>query len=274
MTCRARLEALLGAAVLSIGRLTGGDLSTVSEVTLTDGRRLIAKESATAREEGAMLESIRATGCPAPSVVVAECGLLVMERLADGGPPGPVAWEAAGRAIRRLHDARGEAYGWRRDHAFGTVAIPNALSQDWPGFWAERRLLAGSSGLPSGVARRLERLAAALPDRLPATPPPAFLHGDLWSGNLLFGPAGFSEIIDPAAYFGHAEVDLAMLSLFGRPPSKFFEGYGALEDGWEMRRPIYQLWPALVHLRLFGAGYRAMVEGLLARTVGQRNRKM
>ncbi len=263
MTSQARLEAVLGAAVLSMQRLSGGHLSTIYAVTLADGRRLIAKMAASALEEGAMLMAIRAAGCPAPAVVTAEGGLLVMERLPDDGLPGPGAWETAGLAIRQLHAARGKTYGWRRDHAFGKVAIPNAAASDWPAFWAERRLLAGISELPCEIAARLERLAVALPERLPAAPPPSLLHGDLWAGNLLFGPSGLSGVIDPAAYYGDAEVDLAMLMLFGQPPADFFEGYGALEDGWEARRPLYQLWPALVHLRLFGAGYGAMVERLL-----------
>ena len=98
---------------------------------------------------------------------------------------------------------------------------------------------------------------------LPRTPSPALLHGDLWSGNALFGPGHTAHLIDPACYFGHAEVDLAMLRLFGQPDSAFQEGYGATDAGIADRRPIYQLWPALVHLRLFGAGYRGLVERCL-----------
>lgn len=72
-----------------------------------------------------------------------------------------------------------------------------------------------------------------------------------------------SGLIDPACYHGHAEVDLAMLALFGRPGPAFHDNYGALEPGAEDRLPVYQLWPALVHLRLFGAGYRGLVERCL-----------
>lgn len=264
MTLAARIEAGLGSAVISTRSMSGGDLSDVFDVRLADGRRLVAKRADTAAAEGAMLAAIRSSGCPSPEVVLCEADLLVMERLADGGMPGPAGWEAAGIGVRALHDTHGGAYGWAADHAFGTVPIPNGSTSDWPGFWAERRLLAAPEAVPAPVARRLEALARTLPDRLPAAPPAALLHGDLWSGNLLFGPAGFSGVIDPAAYFGDAEVDLAMLTLFGAPPLAFFEGYGAPAEGWDARRPIYQLWPALVHLRLFGAGYRPMVERLLA----------
>src|SRR5690606_6786281 len=98
---------------------------------------------------------------------------------------------------------------------------------------------------------------------LPRRPAPALLHGDLWSGNVLAEGGCVTGLIDPACYYGHCEVDLAMLRLFGRPRSVFFEAYGPLEPGHAERLAIYQLWPALVHLRLFGASYRPLVERLL-----------
>lgn len=79
-----------------------------------------------------------------------------------------------------------------------------------------------------------------------------------------FKANGEACLIDPASYYGHAEVDLAMLTLFGSPPRAFWEACGKLDNGWERRRYAYQLWPALVHRRLFGAGYRTLVERLLS----------
>ena len=130
-------------------------------------------------------------------------------------------------------------------------------TEDWAYFWAERRLRVHLSHLPSALARRVEALAADLPNRLPARPTPALLHGDLWSGNILVTGDRVSGLIDPACYHGHTEVDLAMLG---------YEAYGLLDPGHDERTAIYRLWPALVHLRLFGAGYRPMVERLLQAT--------
>ena len=110
---------------------------------------------------------------------------------------------------------------------------------------------------------RLERLAGDLGNRLPARPRPALLHGDLWSGNVLTSAGQVSGLIDPACYFGHAEADLAMLTLFWQPGEAFFAAYGPLEPGFLERRPIYQLWPALVHHSLFGTGYVPLLERLL-----------
>lgn len=170
-----------------------------------------------------------------------------------------------GSALKALHGAKIDApYGWAEDYAFGSLPIENRQNTDWPAFWGAHRVLAPAEGLPPGIRPRLLRLTQKLPDILPAAPRPALLHGDLWDGNLLFGTAPDVWFIDPACYVGHSEVDLAMLHLFGQPGTGFAERYGALEPGWEERRLVYTLWPALVHFRLFGASYRGMVERLLS----------
>ena len=250
----------LGARVVARRALGGGSLGEVHALTLDDGRRVVLKRDPRAGAEARMLRLIRATGCPAPEVLAEEDDAVLMTALPDGGRPGPADWAAAGRAIALLHGATGDVPGWSADHGFGPVAIPNAPAPDWPSFWADRRLRPLA---PPDLSPRIEALVARLPDLLPRDPRPALLHGDLWSGNLLFGPDGFSGVIDPACFHGDAEVDLAMLTLFGAPDPAFAEAYGPLPDGWAARRPIYQLWPALVHLRLFGGGYRGLVDRLL-----------
>ncbi|RDC75488.1 aminoglycoside phosphotransferase [Rhodovulum sp. 12E13] len=259
----ARLAAgLLGAEVAEARPLHGGDLSEVVRLRMADGRRAVAKTGATARAEAEMLEAIAAAGAPAPAVLAVAHDLLVLEDLGDEtGLSG--AWEALGRVLATLHADTGDAYGWPRDHAFGPVAIPNAATDTWPAFWAERRLLPSVPHLPAPLARRVEMLAARLPDLLPERPPAALLHGDLWTGNVMARGARLLGLIDPACYRGHAEVDLAMLHLFGRPGPAFHVAYGQPEPGEDTRRPIYTLWPALVHLRLFGPGYRGLVERCL-----------
>ena len=124
--------------------------------------------------------------------------------------------------------------------------------------------MAGIGEIPADLARRMERLCDRLGDLLPPAPRPALLHVDLWSGNVMAREGRVLGLIDPACYHGHAEVDLAMLRLFGSPGPDFWEAYGEAEPGLAERQPIYQLWPALVHLRLFGLGYRGLVERLLA----------
>jgi fructosamine-3-kinase len=157
----------------------------------------------------------------------------------------------------------GPRYGWAEDYAFGPVDIENRWSDNWPDFYAQRRLLTHLPFLPVALARRVEALARDMANRLPCDPPAALLHGDLWGGNVMVRGHTVAAFIDPACIYGHAEIDIAMLGLFDRPAPPFFDAYGPLAPGLAERLVIYRLWPALVHLRLFGEGYRGMVEGLL-----------
>jgi fructosamine-3-kinase len=255
--------ALLGGVIREAQVLHGGCLSQILRISLADGRNAIVKSTPQARAEAAMLGAIAASGAPAPAVLAVSDKVLVLEVMPAGGAL-DAAWASLGSAAATLHRANGPRYGWAEDYAFGPVAIPNTWADNWPSFWAERRLCVHLSHLPAVLARHIEALAAGLPNRLPAQPLPALLHGDLWSGNVLAAEGRVSALVDPACYYGHAEADLAMLELFGRPDAAFYEAYGPLETGHKARLAVYQLWPALVHLLLFGDGYRPMAERLLA----------
>jgi fructosamine-3-kinase len=258
-----RGAALLGRRLARAEPMSGGNLSGLVRIVLDDDSAAIVKDGPDPLAEAGMLRAIRAAGIPAPEVLAADARTLVIEPLPAGGGP---ADADLGRVVARLHAVTGDDYGWHGDYAFGAVRIDNQRGEDWPGFWAERRLLCHAPHLDAALRRRIEALAATLPARLPARPRPALLHGDLWSGNVLTDGGRVSGLIDPACYHGHAEVDLAMLSLFGSPGPAFRAAYGAAEPGAPERRAIYQLWPALVHLRLFGPGYRSMVEARLDAT--------
>lgn len=255
-------QTCLSAEIMRRNRLHGGDLSDVFHLTLTDNQEVVAKVGARAATEARMLKAIRAAGAPAPEILGLDGKVLFLESLHEVAATNET-WEALGQGLRLLHTAMGPHYGWAEDYAFETVAIPNAPKSNWIDFWIDNRLLAAPEAIPPEITHRLEMLAKRLPDLMPATPQASLLHGDLWTGNALFAPAK-AYLIDPASYYGHAEVDLAMLCLFGAPPPAFWSGYGPTEPDLFERRPLYQLWPALVHLRLFGASYRSMVESHLA----------
>ena len=261
----ARAAHLLGCEVRRAEPVHGGDLSTVLRLHLAPPGTVVAKHGSLVAVEGRMLAALTAAGASAPEVLAQEGDLLLMSDLGPGGAPGPKGWQALAETLRQLHATGGPAYGWDEDYAFGAVPIPNAWRQDWPTFWAEHRLQSPAAALDATLRARIDRLSARLPDMLPAAPPAALLHGDLWSGNIVWSTGGCAGLIDPACYHGDAEVDLAMLTLFGQPPPAFWDTYGPLAPGWQDRRAIHQLWPALVHLRLFGSGYRGMVTGLLDR---------
>jgi fructosamine-3-kinase len=258
-----RVAALVGIPEAGLESLVGDSLSEVLLVRRPNGICSVAKSGPAIGIEAAMLRTLAGFGIPVPAVEAEHEGVLMLEHIENDGVFSPKAWADIGLQLRRLHSRSGEGYGWPVDYALGTVKLDNRERGDWPGFWAGQRLIATASILDRPWRERVEQLAARLGDLLPPAPSPALLHGDLWTGNMLVREGSLVGFIDPACYHGHAEVDLAMLDLFCSPPEEFREGYGEIEPGWLQRQPIYQLFPALVHLRLWGQGYEKMVDRLL-----------
>jgi len=258
-----RVAALTGVAEDRLERLVAESVSEVLLVRRPTGVISVAKQSPAVAVEAAMLRALAGAGLPVPMVEGEHEGVLLLEHVENDGLFSARAWADVGARIRELHRRGGEVYGWPVDYAIGTVTFDNRETDDWPRFWGEQRLVATASLLDRPWRERIERLARRLGDLLPASPPPALLHGDLWTGNILVRDGRLASLVDPACYYGHGEVDLAMLDLFSTPPEQFREAYGALEPGWRQRQPIYQLFPALAHVRLWGPGYHAMVDRLL-----------
>jgi len=163
----------------------------------------------------------------------------------------------------------GPYHGWPRDNRCGPTPQRNTPCTDGRVFQREHRLLALGEAcrqrglLDHATFAALERIAGDL-ERWLADAEPRLIHGDLWSGNVLHTPEG-PALIDPAVYYHYPEVDLAMLTLFGRPGAAFFEAYwdGEPPADWPRRERLFQLYPLLNHLYLFGGGYRAAVTATL-----------
>jgi len=163
---------------------------------------------------------------------------------------------------------------------FGSLRLPNDPTPDWPTFYAERRLLplsavaSGRGALSAAGARAIETVCARLPELAGPPEPAARLHGDLWGGNVMADREGRPWLIDPSAYGGHREVDLAMLRLFGGragSESRIFAAYAEaapLAEGWEQRVELWQLLPLLVHAVLFGGSYIGAAERVARRYAG------
>lgn len=249
----AQAARLVGMNVQSATRIAGGDLSFVARLTLAEGYGIIAKRGERVREEARMLEAMRATGAPVPRVLGIEDNLLLLEELSAGGRLAR-SWANLAEILDHLHAPTRAAYGWDRDYGFDDLSVDNGQASNWVDFWADRRLRCHIPYLAPQLAHRVERLADRLGELIPTSPPPALLHGDLWSGNILADQDRISGLVDPACHHGDREVDLAMLSLFDQPPPIFYEACG-LARGWEERQPVYRLWPLLVHVRLFGGAY-------------------
>ena len=259
----ARVAAVTGLAEEQLEPLAGESLSEVLLVRRPN-RTLVAKSGPALGTEAAMLRALAAAGVPVPAVEGEHEGVLLLEHIPNDGLFSTKAWRDIGIQLKRLHGHRGENHGWPADYAIGTVALDNRETRDWRRFWAEQRLVATSALLDRPWRERVGALADRIGDLLPAEPAAALLHGDLWTGNILVRDGCLVGLIDPACYHGDAEVDLAMLELFSTPPDSFWEGYGPPEPGWRERQPVYQLFPALVHVRLWGSSYLRMVDRLLS----------
>ena len=193
-------------------------------------------------------------------------GCLLLEYV----PPGPGSRAASrelGRGLARMHQATSSSFGWHRPNFIGTLPQENTEVPDWPDFYVHNRLypqfeMARSRQLLSEVEiPGVERMRARVADLVPQVRP-SLLHGDLWGGNYLISTKGTPYLIDPAVYYGHAEVDLAMTLLFGGFPQEFYDAYFEIrpkEAGFDLRVKLYQLYYLLVHLNLFGRSYYGSV---------------
>ena len=205
---------------------------------------------------------------------------LLLEYVPHGSPGGDYA-QRLGEALAVLHEAGEGPYGWHRSNYIGSLPQANTSIDDWPAFWWSERLepqlaLASDNGRLAGLDREWATLESKLPKLLEGAEEDggSTLHGDLWSGNVYPGPDGGPVLVDPAVYRGHREVDLAMTELFGGFPRAFYAAYEdrrPLTDGYdEVRRHVYQLYPLLVHVNLFGGGYVNGVAGALRSALASR----
>jgi fructosamine-3-kinase len=278
---RAALEAAVGGTVAGARAVGGGDINHAEAVTLADGRHLFVKTNA--REPRGMFSAearglawlAEARALRVPEVVAHGPGFLAME-LVEAAPPARDFDERLGRGLAALHRYGAPRFGLGHDNFIGRLPQDNAAVAEpgWAAFYRARRLepqlrMAVDDGLASARMRRgFEGLFAALPDLVGPEEPPARLHGDLWGGNLLVDDAGAPCLCDPAVYGGHREIDLAMMRLFGGFGARTFAAYDEawpLPPGQAARVPLYQLYPLMVHVNLFGGAYVGQVEATLDR---------
>lgn len=237
--------------------------------------------------EVAGLRWLRVAGGPSlPRVLRAGGSRLGIEFVVEG-PATPQMGRDLGRRLAVMHAAGAAAFGSAPPMApgphgwIGDLPMSYAQRSGFVEFWAlDRlaftvRLARDRGGLSAAQATEADRFVAdLLAGLIDAGPPvePARVHGDLWSGNVLWGVDGRVWVIDPAAHGGHPESDLAMLELFGAPHvGAIRSGYAQvsqLADGWAGRVPLHQTWPLLVHAALFGGGYANRAMAALRRARG------
>lgn len=281
MSLADRIEQAIGQRPHTLRPLSGGCVGEVYGLTLADGEALVAKvggEGAKLATEGWMLRTLRAcSALPVPTVVYESDTLLILERLPSGGSiAGPVEQHAA-ELIAALHGVTGSAFGLERDTLIGGLHQPNTPSQFWLPFFRDRRLrfmadeAVRAGRLPAGLRTRIDTLCARLDRWIDEPAAPSLIHGDLWGGNVLAADGCVCGFIDPAIYYADPEIELAFTTLFGTFGDAFFRRYGELRGlrpgFFEERRDLYNLYPLLVHVRLFGGAYVHQVDATL-RTFG------
>jgi len=285
-----RIEAALGVRPADVGPLSGGCVGDVRRATLPDGKVVVVKlddgPEPRLDVEGAMLRYLRErSDLPVPGFLHDEPRMLVIEFI---DPSGADADASSGDdpqthgadLLAALHDVTSDSgdFGFGADTLIGGLRQPNPWTTSWLEFFRDQRLrymahaALDAGRLPKRVLDRVETLAGRLGRWLPTTdrqPAPSLIHGDVWGGNVLAGRRRIAGFIDPAIYYADAEIELAFTTLFGTFGERFFRRYAELRpiaDGFfEERRDLYNLYPLLVHVRLFGGGYVGQVEATLGR---------
>jgi fructosamine-3-kinase len=264
-----------GITLSDVRPVGGGDICQAVRATTGDGDAVFAKTLRDAPEgffaaEARGLSSLRLPGAPPVPRVLAHDGAgLVLEWIEPGAATAAGA-ERAGRSLAALHAAPDGTAGFGNDEpAFvATVRQPAGRGESGPQWWAEFRLLpllreaVDHAVLSDADRRAVEDVAAGIADLSGPAEPPARVHGDLWSGNLLWAASGQAWLVDAgAAHAGHRETDVAMLALFGAPfldrLVSAYQDVTPLGSGWRHRVALHQVYPLLVHAVLFGGGYAA-----------------
>lgn len=178
-------------------------------------------------------------------------------------------WQEFGSLLAKLHRKQANTFGLDHDNYIGSLLQSNRINENWTDFFIKERLQPQiqMARLDSTIISQFENLFRQLDSIFPEEPP-SLLHGDLWSGNYMIGPKGEPCIMDPAVYYGHREMDIAMSRLFGGFPSEFYAAYNEvwpMEGGWEDRLDICNLYPLMVHVNLFGGSYLSQVQSILMR---------
>jgi fructosamine-3-kinase len=297
-----RLVRLAGCGVRELRLIGSQHRWSHYRATLADGRMVFAKVASggTGQVLPAEAHGLRwlsgAGAVPVPEVLGYEEDMLVISWV-PGGAPDAAAAERFGRDLARLHASGAQRFGAPWPGFIASLPLDNggpardgpgdgagagardgagarggAGARDgpgsWPGWYAARRVLpylrraADAGTLGPAQVRAVEAVVARISDLGGPAEPPSRIHGDCWSGNVLWS-GGRGWLIDPAAHGGHRESDLAMLALFGAPfLDRILASYqevAPLAAGWRARVPLHQLHPLLVHVCLFGSGYAESV---------------
>ena len=286
-------------SITQTDRLSGGDINKAYALTLNTGDRIFMKANSKTNvdfftAESAGLSAIASTATIATPEIICtgtdddeDVGYsFLLLKFIKSAKARNDYWEILGQELAALHkadtkalwpnDTNCGAFGFFQDNFIGASQQVNTPCPSWISFFRDNRLApqfkAADSYFSPEEKNKISKLLDHLDNFLLEPSKPSLLHGDLWSGNVMCGPKGKAMLIDPAAYIGHAEADLAMTQLFGGFPQKFYDAYeqaNPLEEGYENRRDLYNLYQLLNHLNLFGPTYLGPVLSIIDEYIDQ-----
>jgi fructosamine-3-kinase len=271
------IENLTGFSIQQKCVLGGGCVSDVYKVGLSNGETVVAKVGDTGSGlalEGMMLGYLsQHSELPVPDVLYADDTLLLMTWVPSAGTLDSTAQIHAADLVASLHQISDNYFGFSCDTVIGGLNQANPQCESWLDFFAQHRLLEmarqglDSGRLPTSLMGRLEKFSDNLNKWLKEPEQPSLIHGDMWGGNVLADVGRISGFVDPAIYFADAEIELAFTTLFSTFGDVFFSRYREhreIQPGFfEERRDLYNLYPLLVHVRLFGGSYVGSVDSTL-----------
>ena len=274
-----KIQDELNVGIKSVSAVHGGDINQAAKVVLENQKHLFVKWNSSAPKtmfevEAKGLELLQSAGSDLtiPSPLLVQDDFLVLEWVEEGGS-GPHSASDFGKALANLHKQSTDYFGLDHDNFIGRLSQSNTKHSNWPDFFALERIepqvrMGIESGkLTRSILKNVEGMYKKLGSIFP-TENPALLHGDLWSGNYMFTKDGNASIYDPAVYYGHREMDLAMTRLFGGFSANFYDGYKEefpVEGGFDSRVNVCNLYPILVHANLFGGSYCRQAENIINR---------
>ena len=271
------IERHFGREPSRIVKLTGGDINEVYQAFLPEKSVVIKINNSQSlpqlfekEKQGLELLSKSTFIVPKPIKTgsIDDTPFLIMDYIEQGSE---LNWAVFGEKLAQLHQIQEKYFGLDHNNYIGSLEQINQECGAWSEFYTNHRLLAlTAKARDQGLFEKkhciwVEKLCHRLDELIPACSP-SLIHGDLWSGNLLIHSSGHPVLIDPAVYYGHPEMDWAMLSLFGSYPEEamdYYQNLYPLEKGLNLRIDIHQLYPLLVHLMLFGKGYLSGIESTL-----------
>jgi fructosamine-3-kinase len=281
MTHQALISELYNRFDVKIQPVSGGDINAVYSVSRPNEKTEIIKindanayPQMLAKEANGLNELRKNKALHIPKVLAQDelegLQYLILEYI----PQGPVDqqfWENFGQGLAKQHSITRPTFGFDADNYIASLTQSNSPLQNWAEFLINERLipqvkLAVDEGIITGSeSKQFERFYSEANSLWP-NEKPALLHGDLWSGNYIKGTQNKPYLIDPAVYYGHREMDMGMMLLFGGFDPLLFSIYDetfALEQGWKGRIQYNQLYPLLVHLNLFGRTYFSQIHAIV-----------